>query len=101
MLFLSTAIFHRPGTQFSIVTAEKGIVETYHQGWLEDKVTKLFKRDLAEEVQHFIDFGILCLLRGILTVIPRSVLNTNLLFLRKDLHVGESKPTDTSKGGST
>lgn len=100
-LLLSTAIFHQPGTGFAIVTPEQGIVETSHQGWLEAKVTKLFKRDLAEEVQHFTDFGRLCLLRGILTAIPRSVLNKNLLLLRKDIDVGESKPIDTSKGGST
>lgn len=100
-LLLSTAIFPQPGTEFAVVTSEQGIVETCHQGWLEANVTKLYKRDLAAEVQHFTDFGRLCLLRGILTAIPRSVLNKNLLLLRKDNIVGESKPIDTSKGGST
>lgn len=100
-LLLSTAIFCQPGTEFAIITSEQGIVETCQQGWLEAKVTKLYKRDLAAEVQHFTDFGRLCLLRGILTAIPRSVLNKNLLLLRKDNVVGEYIPTDTSKGGST
>eukprot|EP01018_Ginkgo_biloba_P039093 Gb_02097 [translate_table: standard] len=98
-LLLANAIFSQPGTKFAIVTSDQGVVETCNQGLLDVAVMKLYKRDLAAEIETFTDFGRLCLLRGILTAIPRPVLNINLLLLGQNVMYESSEHLDISKGG--
>ncbi|KAH9296258.1 hypothetical protein KI387_039846, partial [Taxus chinensis] len=88
VLLVSNTIFQQPGIKFAIVTSGQGIVESCDPGCLEAVVMKFYERDLASEVEHFTEYGKLCLLRGMLTSIPRSVLNTNLLLFGKDTSMG-------------
>ncbi|XP_057828205.2 uncharacterized protein LOC131039444 isoform X2 [Cryptomeria japonica] len=89
-LLVSNAIFEQLDIKFAVVTSDLGIIETCDGGCLEAVVMKLYNRNLASQVKLFTDFGRLCLLRGMLTAIPRSVLNTNLLLFEKDTIKGSN-----------
>lgn len=51
---------------------------------IEVAISQMRGTTLADEVGRFTEFGRLCVLRGLLTAIPRPSLNTNLLFLGKN-----------------
>ncbi|XP_058096528.1 uncharacterized protein LOC131242120 [Magnolia sinica] len=66
-VFIVEGLFGRPGCSYSICG----------EGEFEDSGSKmLFKGDFYSDIGDFSDLSRLCFLRGILTAVPRAVLNT-------------------------
>ncbi|KAL5981120.1 hypothetical protein ACLOJK_029040 [Asimina triloba] len=69
-IFIVKALFNRPGRGYNICT----------EGKFEDSNSKMvLEGDVCSEIAEFSVLSRLCLLRGILTAVPRTVLNTHFV----------------------
>lgn len=74
----------------AVISTVDGVSEGPNQsGMMEAAIMDQCRSNLSAEVSKFSEFGMLCVLRGLLTALPRVALNTPLL-IREGISCGES-----------
>lgn len=80
----ANAAFPSAISRFALLSEEHGLLSQGQPGVLELAIHALRGRSLSAEIEQFTEFGKLCLFRGLLTGIPRTALNANLMSIRDD-----------------